>query len=386
VPCPLPGCQFPLEDVFYPDSLLHLGTFRAILWCLSLFSFRAFCEPPQQFDSVAAQAAQARDFENLDEAVKLYRQAVQLRAHWAEGWWYLGTIAYDRGQFQEAVDALFKLTTLAPRDGKAFAMLGLSEAKLNQNQKAMTHLAQALILGVGDEANMHQVVLFTQANLLLYAGAFGRAQELLDQLAKERNNVDDELLVALGKSVLGVKSVESTTASETRELILTAGRAEMLAANRETDAALSAYADLVKRFPKVHNVEFAYGRFLLNNHLENEALAEFKREIANNPQHLLARLGIAGALLLADPATSRVYAEQAVNLAPKLEEARYLLGASLLATGDAERAVSELETAEHLNANDPRVYFDLAKAYKRVHRDRDAAQARETFVRLSPAH
>jgi Flp pilus assembly protein TadD len=143
---------------------------------------------------------------------------------------------------------------------------------------------------------------------------------------------------------------------------------------------------LAKRFPKVHNVEFAYGRFLLNNHLDNDAVAAFKRELANSPQHLLARLGIAGALLFTDPATSRIYAEQAVRLAPKLEDAHYLLGASLFATGEAERSVSELETAEHLNPNDSRVYFVLAKAYKRLHRDRDAARAREKFVELSPDH
>jgi len=342
-------------------------------------------QPAQKFDSVAAQAAQARDSENLDEAVRLYGQAVRLRPGWTEGWWYLGTIAYDRGRFRQAVDALGKVTVLAPRDPKAFAMLGLSEAKLNQNQPALTHLAQALTLGVGDDANMRQVVLFTQANLLLYAGAFGRAQEILDRLAKERTNADDELLMALGRSVLGVRPVDSTTATATRDLILTAGRAEMLAANRETGDALSAYKDLVKRFPKVHNVEFAYGRFLLNNHLNDEAVAAFKREIVNSPEHLLARLGIAGALLSIDPAASRIYAEQAVNLAPKLEEAHYLLGASLLAMGDAGRSVSELETAEHLNTGDPRVYFALAKAYQRVHRDRDAAHAREKFVRLSPA-
>jgi Flp pilus assembly protein TadD len=361
------------------------GRFRSLL-CFFLLSLLAFCEAPQQFESVAAQAAQARDSENLDDAVKLYRRAVQLRPDWAEGWWYLGTIAYDRGQFQHAADALGKVIALAPRDANAFAMLGLSEAKLNQNQPALTHLAQALSLGVGDQANMRKVVLFTEADLLLAAGAFGRAQELLDQLAAESKNADQALLVALGRSVLGLKSIDSTTASERRDLTLTAGRAEMLAANRETKAALAAYADLVKRFPKVHNVEFAYGRFLLNNHLNDEAVAAFKREIGNSPQHLLARLGIAGALLLTDPATSRIYAEQAVNLAPKLEEAHYLFGASLLAIGDAERSVSELERAEHLNASDPRVYFALAKAYKRVHRDADAARAREKFVQLSPGH
>ena len=158
----------------------------------------------------------------------------------------------------------------------------------------------------------------------------------------------------------------------------------MLAANRQTGDALSAYLDLAKRFPKVHNVEFAHGRFLLNNDLDDEAVAAFKREIVNSPEHLLARLGIAGATVT-DPATGQIYAEQAVNLAPKMEEGHYLLGAALLCDGRCGRSVSELETAEHLNASDPRVYFALAKAYQRVHRDRDAERAREEFVRLSHA-
>lgn len=258
-------------------------------------------------------------------------------------------------------------------------MLGLSEAKLNQKEPALRHLTEALTLGVGDEANMRQVVLFAQANLLLDTGAFGRAQDILDNLAQERKNPDDDLLIALGRSVLGANSTDPNA----RDLLLTAGRAEMLAANRETETALSAYRDLVARFPKAHNTEFALGRFLLNNHMDADAVAAFKREIANNPRHLLARLGIAGTLLINDPATSRIYAEQAVQLAPKLEEARYLFGASLLETGDTDRAISELETAERLNASDARVYFALAKAYQRAHRDQEAAQARQKFAQLN---
>ncbi len=308
-----------------------------------------------------------------------------MRPDWAEGWWYLGTMAYDRANFQAAVRALTKVTNLAPRDANAFAMLGLSEARLGENQPALAHLSQALTLGVGDEANMRHVVLFTQANLLLAQGEFGRAQKILDQLVQERVNPDDDFLIALGRAVLGIESFGPTSAPETRDLILAAGKAQVFAANRERDAALAAYGELVKRFPKVHNVEFAYGRFLLASHLDDQAVAAFKREIANSPEHLLARLGIAGASLRVDPATSRIYAEQAVKLAPKLEEAHYLFGASLFATGEVERSIAELETAEHLNPNDSRVYFDLAKAYKRVHRDRDAEQARAKFGQLNAA-
>jgi tetratricopeptide (TPR) repeat protein len=346
----------------------------------------ACCGVPRQFDVVAAQAAHARDSEQLEAALKLYRQAVQLRPGWAEGWWYLGTLAYDRQQYPDAIAALSKVIHLAPKDANAFAMLGLSEAKLNQSQAALAHLTQALALNLGDDANMRQVVLFTQANLLLDDGAFGRAQEILDRLAQERKDADDELTMALGRAVLGINSTRVVTTPEARDVVLTAGKAEVLAVHRDTESALAAYATLVKRFPKVHNVEFAYGRFLLANHFDDQAVAAFKRELENSPQHLLARLGIAGALLRADPESSRIYAEQAVQLAPKMEEAHYLLGASLLATGTPERAVAELETAERLNANDPRVYFALAKAYGRVHREADAARARDKFRQLSPSH
>lgn len=316
-------------------------------------------------------------------AVRLYRQAVQIRPEWAEGWWYLGTIAFDREQYADAAAAFTKVTLRAPKDANSFAMLGLSEIKLHRTQDALTHLTKSLQLGVGDESNMRQVVLFNQATLLLDSGKFGAAQSILDQLAQQSKNLSDDFLLTLGRSVLGIASPEA--AAVLHDAVISAGRAEVLAANRDTQPALAAYAALVRQFPKLHNVEFAYGRFLLDNHLDNQAIAAFKREIENTPHHLLARLGIAGALLTADPSSGLPYAEQAAKLAPNMEEAHYLLGAALLATDAPARAVTELETARSLNTHDPRVYFELAKAYKRLHRDSDAAQARSKFTQLSPA-
>src|SRR5690348_12997740 len=104
-----------LGEPSYPDCLRRSDAFVRLLF-LFLCSLIAFCEPPQRFDSIASQAARARDSENLEEAAKLYRAAVQLRPEWAEGWWYLGTISYDLGHLPEAVEALSKLTKLSPRD------------------------------------------------------------------------------------------------------------------------------------------------------------------------------------------------------------------------------------------------------------------------------
>ena len=113
------------------------------------------------------------------------------------------------------------------------------------------------------------------------------------------------------------------------------------------------------------------------------ALAAFRREIENSPQHLLARLGIAGILVETDPAAGLPYAQQAVELAPGLAEAHYLLGMLLLSTGALEKAIAELETAQHRDPADARVYFALGRAYAMAHRTKDAARARAEFARLS---
>ncbi len=229
-----------------------------------------------RFDDLAARAAQARDAEHLEEAARLYRQAVQLRPDWAEGWWYLGTIAYDQKQFSAAVAALSKEVALKHEDANALAMLGLSEAQLKQNRPALSHLEQALKLGLGDDANMRQVVTFTQANLFVEEGAFWRGQDTLDSLAQERPAADEEMLMALGRAVMGIKPSVSAATPEIRDLLMMAGQAEFFAARRETSQATEAYANLAKRFPTTHNAQFAYGRFLLKFHMDDQAVAAFQ--------------------------------------------------------------------------------------------------------------
>jgi predicted Zn-dependent protease len=72
-----------------------------------------------------------------------------------------------------------------------------------------------------------------------------------------------------------------------------------------------------------------------------------------------------------------------VKLAPGLAEAHYLLGMLWLGMGAIEKAIVELETAEHQDPGDARVYFALGGAYAKAHRMEDAARARAEFARLS---
>lgn len=333
------------------------------------------------FATIAAQANEARESNRLSEAVVLYRKALAMRPAWAEGWWYAGTLLYDQDDYAGAAHALQKAVELSPQSGNAMAMLGLCEAKLGRDRDALQHLEKGRTLGVGGDQSLRHVMLYTEGTLLLAAGEFGKAQETLDLLVREGAD-QQELTVALGESVLGVRPADPAD-SATRAVVLRAGRAEHAAAKGDVEAARAEYSRLAADAPKVRNVQFAYGRFLLANHLDEQAVAAFRREIENSPQHLLARLGIAGILLTTDPASGLPYAGQAVRLAPGLAEAHYLLGASLLGTGDLDKAIAELETAQHQDPTDPRIYFALGRAYAQANRMEDAARARAEFARLN---
>lgn len=335
------------------------------------------------FDSLAARAAAARDAERLEEAAALYRQALKIRPSWEEGWWYLGTLLYDRDDFSAAASAFERQISLKPRSGDPLVMLGLCEAKLGRGTEALRHFERGQRRGMAHVADLKKVMLFTQGALLLESGEFGKAQEALDALARDGAN-QDELFDSLGLSVLGMKPSSLASAdAEVREIVRRAGQAEHHAARSEVPDAFEGYTKLAADAPRVHNVQFALGRFLLANHEDDKAVEAFKREIENTPNHLLARLGIAGTLTATDPRAALPYAEQAVKLAPELAEAHFLLGSIFLGLGESRRAVAELEFAQRKEPNQAKIYFPLSKAYAAVGRNQDAARARKTFARLN---
>ena len=123
---------------------------------------------------------------------------------------------------------------------------------------------------------------------------------------------------------------------------------------------------------------------MVGSNQEEKAIEAFKREIENTPNHLLARLGIADTKFKAkDPAGGLPYAEEAVKLSPKSPLAHLLLGVLLFETGQTVRAIAELETAQKSLPNEPKIYFQLGRAYARANRKEDAARARATFTRLN---
>ncbi|MGH9495405.1 MAG: tetratricopeptide repeat protein, partial [Candidatus Sulfotelmatobacter sp.] len=198
-------------------------------------------KPSARFSQLSADADAARDAERLDEAVILYRRALALRPSWAEGWWSLGTIHYDRDAHDKAAIAFQKLIALQPENGTAQAMLGLCEFELNHPESALKHIEKGKSLGLQKNPDLWHVVLYHEGILLQRKSSFQAAQDTLEELCLQ-NGVSDPVANVLGMTMLRMSSSNPPAAASTdADVVLRAGWAECLAGQKKYGEARAAY-------------------------------------------------------------------------------------------------------------------------------------------------
>ncbi len=183
--------EFPLGGLRASSKCLmsRIGSFALIQFAISfavialpLGSSVVTAQTPSSsasFETLAANAVSGREAGRIDEAIRNYRAAVELRPAWDEGWWYLGTLLYDTDHFEEAIPALRRVVELAPKAGPAWAFLGLCEFEAGDYPKALVDLQSAREIGFSENPDIEKVVLYHLGLLLNLHGQFERATELL---------------------------------------------------------------------------------------------------------------------------------------------------------------------------------------------------------------
>lgn len=359
---------------------LHLVGF----FCLLLCGAQPQTNPSSSnFATLSKRADEARDANRLPEAAALYTRALALRPNWAEGWWSLATLEYDQDHYAKAAHDFEKLLALKPQNGTAHAILGLCDFELGRDQQALEHIQKGKNIGLTKEGGLWNVVLYHEGILLQRKGRFEAAQETLEELCL-RGSQTDEVANILGMTLLRLTSKNPPPpGSPDAAVVVRVGRAECLAGQKKYDEARLAFEEVVKENPDYPNIHYAYGLSLLELRDVAASVEQFKQEIQNHPNHVLARLRIAAVLYKEDSAAGIPYAEEAIKLDPQLGFAHYLLGLLLLDTGNYEGALPELEIAQKSFPREARLYFALGAAYSHAGRKQDAARARSTFDRLT---
>lgn len=334
-----------------------------------------------QFDKIVAQAEEARKAEQWDEAIALYAKAVKLRPKYVEGYWYQGTAYYSLDKFTECRDKFREVVRLAPKNGAAFAFLGLCEYGLKDYDKSLQHLLQSRIYGVGDTGDLGSVARFHAATLMSRISQFEQALDTLGEFANGGND-NPRVIEAMGIATLRLPMLPEELPPDRREMVLMAGRGSYQMATRNTAAAGKSFEALVVRYPETANVHYAYGVYLLLEQ-PDKAIEEFKKELELQPGHPASLMQIAFEYLnRGDARTALPWARQTVEAAPNDFAAHKALGQALLDTGDVDGAIAELLRGVALAPESPGLHFQLAKAYQKVGRLDDATREREEFTRL----
>jgi len=363
---------------------------------LALFAVNTMAQSPRQtsrpatsrsnqnaasFEALAKQAAEARQGDRTEEAINLYRKALQIRPTWSEGWWSLGTLFYELDRYSEGRDALRKLIALEAKNGFAWALLGLCEFKTKEYPTALAHLTRGRTLGIAANDHLALAATYHQAILLSKYGQFEVAYALLAETIKKQQE-SPPVIEAIGIAVLRLPILPEELFPHQREMVTKAGQAIYFAETERRPEAKQIFEELVKTYPTTPGVHYAYGAFLMRDSSEL-ALEEFRRELQVSPRNVAALLHIAFEAIKQDrPQDGLSYAERAVRLEPGMPAAHNALGRILLETGQVDRAIKELEFGVKLAPESPEMYFALARAYDRAGRKADAARARTEFARL----
>jgi tetratricopeptide (TPR) repeat protein len=346
---------------------------------------KAASKPPgagtAEFDKLVAAATEARQAQRWEDAIALYTRAVRMKPDYVEGYWYQGAAHYTIDQFPQCKESFRKVVSLAPKNGAAYAFLGLCEFGLKEYDRSLQHLLQSRILGVGDVPELGGVARYHAAILMTRMEQYEQALETLGEFAGEGND-NPRVIEAMGTATLRMPFLPTELPPDRREMVLMAGRASYLMATRNTAAAERAFEALASRYPETPNVHYAYGVFLLQEKGE-QAIGEFKRELELQPSHPWSLMQIAFEYLKeGDAKTALTFAQQAVAAAPNAFPARKALGQALLETGEVDGAIRELQAGIKMAPESPGLHFTLARAYQRAGRVEDATREREEFTRL----
>lgn len=334
-----------------------------------------------EFDRIVASATEARKEERWEDAIELYGKALKLKPEYVEGYWYQGTAYYSLDDFPHCRDTFRHVVRLAPKNGAAYAFLGLCEFGVKDYDRSLQHLLQSRILGVGDTKELGGVARYHAALLMTRVEQYEQALETLGEFAAEGDD-NTRVIEAMGIATLRMPMLPNEYPPNRREMILMAGRASYMMATRNTASAQQAFEALEARYPETPNVHYACGVFFLQEQ-PDKAIEEFKRELELQPGHPWSLMQIAFEYLKrGDPQTALPWARQAAAAAPGAFPARKALGQALLETGDVDGAIQELLTGIKLAPESPGLHFTLARAYQRAGRTEDAEREREEFTRL----
>ncbi len=273
-----------------------------------------------------------------------------------------------------------------PPTGTAWALLGLCEFELRDNDSALIHLDRGARLGLNASSQSLDQARYTYGILLVRAGRFDEADAVLARVSDQAGPLRAKVAFALGLSLLRRAELPQDVSATDADLVASAGRIAGLLERSQYDKAFPQFQLLLRQYPQAPFLHYAYGTALMALSEFDQATAQMVAERRISPRSELPCLRLASiALRQNDPTPAVRWAQCALDLAPDSVDAHYLLGRAAMDTNDLTTAIRQLEIAKSLSPESPEIHFNLARAYAKAKLPEKAAEERDIFTRLNTA-
>jgi tetratricopeptide (TPR) repeat protein len=346
----------------------------------SLLSFLAWAQSPPELVQDAIQKQQAGD---LEGAVQEYRQFLKRAPGAATIHSNLGAALAGLGRFEEAVPEYRAALKQSPGFTQARLNLAIAYYKMGRISDAATQLGRVH----AQDPNNHQAILLLGDCYL----RMGQNKDVIRLLEPEQKKSPDDLAVAymLGTALLRNKQRDEGAVVIDR-ILRNGGSAEahllMGMTKFEAMEYPEAIADLTKAAeidPSIPDVYSYLGQALMASGDMNAARDAFEKELAVNPNDFESNVRLA-VLLKQDGNYERAHQllDRSLLVRPKDPGALYQVGATYLAAGDMNRALSALEALVKQYPEFLEPHVSLAQVYYRLRRKEDGDREREIVQKL----
>lgn len=351
-----------------------------LLLILSVASAFAQSEPERLFNSAAAAQQRGDD----QTAVENYEKLLKLRPGMPEVRANLGAALADEGRFDEAIAQYKAALASIPANPAIEKNLGLAYFKKGDLQDARLVFQKA-----HRKAPEDSQVAILLGDCEVRSGQAAEAVEMLLPLeASNSGNTDFEYvlgsaMIHSGKLRDGVSRLERVAAAtQSADSYYLAGSTlmdlhEFARAKIDLEAALR----LNPKLPRIYALT-GMARDMTGD--SDAALPAFREAVRRNPDDFEANLYL-GAILLKnrDMAQSKVYLTHAVQIKPSSSEAVYQMALWEKMSGDYAAAAKHLEALVKANPNWLQPHVELATVYYRLHRPADGARERAIVAKLT---
>ena len=278
----------------------------------------------------------------LSEAENCYKKLLEVDANHYGAWNQLGLIAYQKNNFNAAIEFIGKALTIDPNFAQAHNNMGNVLMAQEKREEAVASYQRA-IANKPDYAEAY----FNQGNALSKLGKLDAAVNSFQQAITNNPNYV-KAYNNLGNTLKSQGKLEEAAIHFKHVLTLNPGLAEghnnlgiIFHSRGENDKAIACYKRAIENNPELAQAHNNFGNALAALSKYEEAIASFQRAIAIDPNYADALNNLGNVFIsLGRPHEAIANFSRALAIHPEHAEAFNNLSNALKDQGDIEKAIS----------------------------------------------